>query len=255
MMIEGSSLLLILAVFLVAGLVKGVVGLGLPTVSLALLAVKLDITLAMTLILLPSLTANLWQGFSGGHALAILRRLWPFLLTATLAVGAGAVTLTRLDPGVASALLGLLLIVYGLSHLAGMRFRVPATSEGWLGAVAGTANGVFTGITGSFVVPGVMYLQAPGLPRDMLVQAMGLLFVLSTLALGVSLQGFGIVSADLLLWSLFAVVPALTGMALGQKIRGRVSEAAFRRLLFLALTLLGGYLLVQSVMGAAMITS
>ena len=63
--------------------------------------------------------------------------------------------------------------------------------------LAGATNGVLTGMTGSYVVPGVLYLQALGMPRDTFVQAMGVLFTVSTLALGASLAGYGLLPADL----------------------------------------------------------
>ena len=52
-MIDATTLV-ILTTFLLAGLVKGVIGLGLPTVSLAILTVALDLPSAMVLLLVPS---------------------------------------------------------------------------------------------------------------------------------------------------------------------------------------------------------
>ena len=60
--------------FLLAGFVKGVVGLGLPTISLALLTVLLDLPTAMALLVVPAFSTNLWQGFIGGHLALLSRR-------------------------------------------------------------------------------------------------------------------------------------------------------------------------------------
>ena len=48
----------LLGVYFFAGCVKGVVGLGLPTISIALVAVVLGLTEAMTLLIIPSLVTN-----------------------------------------------------------------------------------------------------------------------------------------------------------------------------------------------------
>jgi uncharacterized membrane protein YfcA len=228
--------------FLVAGTVKGVIGLGLPTVSLSLLTVILDLPTAMALLLVPSLATNLWQALSGGHTRTILFRIWPFLLMATATVWLGAAALTRLDLAMLSALLGLLLITYAVLNLAGLRFTIPAQAELWAGPLFGTANGILTGMTGSFVVPGVMFLQAIGLPRDLLVQAMGMLFSASTLALAIALGGNNLLSAELGLVSAAALLPAALGMVAGQRIRRRLPEARFRRVFFIALLVLGAYI-------------
>src|SRR5690606_40288694 len=133
----------------------------------------------------------LWQALSGGHGRAVLARIWPFLVMATATIWLGALALTRVDAALLSGLLGLLLVAYAAIGLCGIRIAVPAGHEGWAGPVFGATNGVLTGMTGSFVVPGVMFLQAIGLPRDELVQAMGMLFTLSTLGLAVALGGNG----------------------------------------------------------------
>lgn len=241
-MFETSILISITLTFLLAGTVKGITGLGLPTVSLAILTVVLDLPTAMALLLVPSFATNLWQALAGGQTLSTLKKLWPFLLTATVTVSIGAAALSRVDLDLLSELLGLLLIIYGGLNLIGFRFQLSATKQRWCGPLFGTVNGILTGMTGSFVVPGVLYLQACGLPRDALIHAMGMLFTLSTLALGVALQGNNLLTYDQALISGLALLPAVAGMLLGQKIRRRLSDAMFRRVFFTALLLLGVYI-------------
>lgn len=242
----GTISLLVAATFLVAGTVKGVTGLGLPTVSLALLTVAIDLPSAMALLLVPSFVTNLWQALIGGHGRAVLRRLWPFLLMATATVWLGATALTRADPSLLSALLGAILVVYAAMNLAGFRVSVTARQETWTGPLLGSVNGILTGMTGSFVVPGVLFLQAIGLPRDMLIQAMGMLFTVSTLALALALQGNGLLTRELGTMSAAALVPAVVGMLLGQGVRRRLSEDMFRRIFFVALLALGAWIIASS---------
>lgn len=241
-MFDPVSLAAIAATFLLAGCVKGVVGFGLPTVSLALLTIAFGLPQAMALMLVPAFVTNVWQAVAGGGAIAVFRRIWPFLLMAGVTVWIGALALTRVDVQLLSAMLGLLLVVYAVVSLGGIRLSLSARQEVWAGPLLGTVNGVLTGMTGSYVVPGVMFLQGIGLPRDRLVQAMGMLFLVSTLALGLALGGNDFLSAELGLASTAALVPALVGMALGQSLRRRLPEQRFRQIFFVALLLLGGYI-------------
>lgn len=240
-----SNLLVIAGTFLLAGWVKGVVGFGLPTVSLGLLTASLGLHPAMALLLAPSFVTNACQAVAGAHARELLRRIWPFLLTAALTIGLGAQALSRLDVASLSALLGVLLIAYALLGLARPPPVLPLPCESWAGPLAGAVNGVLTGMTGSFVVPGVLYLQALGLPRDKLIQAMGMLFSASTVALGIALGGHGLLPPDVLALSTAAVAPALAGMILGQRLRKRLPETLFKKLFFLALLLLGGAIILR----------
>lgn len=241
------SLILIALTFLLAGIVKGVIGMGLPSVSLALLTASLGLPQAMALLLVPSFVTNVWQGLVGGNALRILKRIWPFLIMASVTVWLGAAALTRVNLDLLSALLGVLLILYAVSGMSGARFSLPRRQERWAGPLLGGINGVLTGMTGSFVMPGVVFLQAIGLPRDMLIQSMGMLFTVSTLALAISLKGNGLLTAELSGISAVAVVPALIGMVLGQRLRRRLPEKLFRRFFFVALLLLGLYIIADAV--------
>jgi uncharacterized membrane protein YfcA len=130
--------------------------------------------------------------------------------------------------------------------LLGLRFTIAAQQEAFIGPLFGIVNGVLTGMTGSFVVPGVLFLQAIGLSRDQLVQAMGILFTCSTVALAVALQGYGLLTAQHSTASILAVIPALLGMFMGQRIRQGLAESQFRRVFFGALLLLGVYILAKA---------
>jgi len=244
-----ATTILILATFLIAGTVKGVIGLGLPTVSLALLTVAIDLPTAMALLLVPSFVTNLWQALAGGNTRLILQRLWPFLLLATVTIWIGAGALTRVNLSFLSALLGALLMAYAGANLGGLRLTISPRQELWAGPLVGIVNGVLTGMTGSFVVPGVMFLQAIGLAREVLIQAMGMLFSLSTLALAIALQRNDLLTAEHGVLSITALLPAILGMVFGRWIRRKISEQLFRKLFFISLLVLGTYIILNALGG------
>ena len=248
-MFDAATILTIIGTFLFAGAVKGIIGLGLPTVSLALLAVAIDLPSAMALLLVPSLATNIWQALVGGNGSAVLRRLWPFLLMAAITVWIGALALTRVDLALLSALLGGLLVAYAAVSLAGLKLAISGRHEVWMGPLLGAANGILTGMTGSFVVPGVMFLQSIGLSRDLLIQAMGMLFTVSTLALGLALGGNDLLTFEHGTLSVAALLPAIVGMVIGQRVRQSLSELLFRRVFFCALLALGAYIIIRALGG------
>jgi uncharacterized membrane protein YfcA len=234
----------ILFVFVLAGTVKGVIGLGLPTVSLALLSVAIDLPSAMALLLAPSFTTNVWQMLDGKNTFSVFKRIWPFLAMASMSVWIGAIALTQVRTSSLSVVLGALLIAYALTGLTGFRMTLSRNKEIYLGPILGLVNGVLTGMTGSFVVPGIMYLQSIKLSRDELIQAMGMLFTASTVALAIALQGKDLLTTDLNILSVMAVIPALLGMRIGKQLRNKLSEKRFKTLFFIALLLLGSYIAV-----------
>ncbi len=242
MTLDAASLALLAAVFGLAGLVKGVAGLGLPTVAIALLSLHLPPAEAAALLLLPSLVTNLWQAARGGALRALLARLWPLLLALALGTWLGR---GWLADSLATWPLGLALLAYALLGLATPAFALPEAWRRGLALPAGLATGLVTAATGVFVLPLVPYLQALKLEREAFVQALGLGFSVATLALAGALASQGELTAPLLGLSALALPPALAGMALGQALRRRLSPTVFRRCFFLALLGLGLHLLLR----------
>ena len=243
-------LLAALAVFLLAGVVKGVVGLGLPTIAMALLALLVAPSRAAALLVVPSLVTNVWQLRPWGSLGPLMRRLWPLQAGVCAGTLAGAWWLGAPSGSWAMVALGAMLIVYGAWALSGARLAVARDVERPLGLAMGALTGAITAATGVFTVPAVPFLQALNLERDDLIQAMGLSFTVSTVVLGVALAMNGrYASADALVSTLM-LLPALLGMAAGTWLRQRLSPAVFRTCFLVGLMALGAQMIVREALKA-----
>jgi uncharacterized membrane protein YfcA len=225
--------------FFLAGFVKGAVGLGLPPVAMGLLSLVMAPAQAAALLVVPAFVTNVWQLAAGPNFGAMARRLWPMLAASVVATLVAGTLLHGAIGGGAIVALGFALIASALLGLAAPRLRVPPDTERWLAPLAGAATGVVTAATGVSSIPAAPFLGALGFAREDLIQALGLSFTVSTVALAVALAGSGILSVGLAGVSALALVPALLGMALGGWVRGRVSEPVFRRFFYVGLLILG----------------
>ena len=129
-----SAWILIGATFLLAGVVKGVIGMGLPTVAMGVLAVVLPPAEAAALVI-PSLVTNVWQLFAGPSFGALARRLWLMMAGVFVGTVAGIGVLAGDDPGWRASRLGVMLAIYAVVGLAGLRIPKPGRREVWLGTV------------------------------------------------------------------------------------------------------------------------
>ena len=239
----------VVTVFVLAGVVKGVVGLGLPTISMALLALVMAPAQAAALLIVPSLITNLWQALPWVTLRAVLRRIAGMQAGVCAGTVAGALWLGPPSGEWAGIFLGLALVAYAAWGLFGSPPTVLPRHEQWMGIAAGAVTGVITAATGVFVIPAVPYLQALKLDKDALIQAMGISFTVSTVALAAGLWLNGGYTAGAASASLLMLLPALAGMALGQRLRGRLSARTFKLCFMISLALLGAYQAGRGLLG------
>ena len=225
--------------FFAAGVVKGVTGMGLPTVSMGVLTSLLSPLAAAGLLLVPSFVTNVWQLAAGPKFGMIARRLWPMMFTIVIGSLMSSALLTGGNSSLTTAGLGVALVIYAAYTLLARPFHVATRWERRLSPITGLLTGLMTGATGLFVIPAVPYIQSLDFERDDLVQALGLSFTVSTIALAIGLLWHDAAPVGNLLTSTLAVVPALIGMATGQVIRTRIRPQLFRRLFLVFLLLLG----------------
>lgn len=246
-------------VFVVAGAVKGVTGMGLPTVAVGLLGLLMPPGAAAALLVVPSLATNVAQCF-GAHTAMLVRRLWPawlMLMLVTVCVPLPSMPADAADAAGAAAAasppvdglrlaLGIVLIGYGLWGLSGARLPQPPERSGWLSAGVGALTGLVTAATAVFVMPMAPYLQSMRLPREALVQGLGLSFTVATVALALRLQReaalFDVGVAPMLV----ALVAAFVGLGLGSRLRGRLGGAGFQRAVQSVFVLLGLAMLLRA---------
>ncbi|GAC1337631.1 MAG: sulfite exporter TauE/SafE family protein [Beijerinckiaceae bacterium] len=239
------DIILIGAAFVLAGFVKGVIGMGLPTVAIGLLGLVMSPVEAVALLVVPSLVTNIWQLALGPNLRALIRRQLSMLVGICIGIAAGSLLFGTVQIAGAKRWLGLALIAYAIIGLSPLHLHARQRAEPVLSPIVGILTGLLSTITGVFVIPNVPYLQALGLDRDDLIQALGLSFTVATVALGIGLAANGQLPGATLGASLLTLAPALAGMAIGQKVRRLISPAVFRACFFIGMALLGAELAIR----------
>jgi hypothetical protein len=241
-MTSTTLLVFVAAILVLAGFVKGMIGMGLPTVAVGLLGLMMTPSQAAAILIVPSLVTNIWQALAGGHFRSVVARLWPMLIGICIGTWAGAVWMPSANSGEATTWLGVALAVYAIFGLCNLHPKTPPRHEGWVGVLAGIATGAISVSTAVFAIPGVPYTQSLGFDRDRLVQALGLFFTVATVALAVALSHAGAMNSSVVLPTVAALAGALGGMVVGQKIRGLISPKTFRLCFFIGILALGAHL-------------
>jgi len=235
-------LYVIALVFLLAGFIKGVLGLGLPTVSVSLLAVAMPPGKALAIVIVPAIVTNIWQTFVGPYLRDIVRRLWPLMIGTAAGIWLNAGALAGPNARYGTIVLGILLMIYAVTGLTKFSFHVAPRNEKWVGGIVGLVTGVISVSSGVQVIPSVPFMQAIGMEKDELVQALGVFFTVATLALGFTLTRSGLMTGATALPGAVAMAFSFAGVFIGQAVRSRMPAETFRRWFLIAMILLGVYL-------------
>lgn len=244
-----GTLIYIAAVFLLAGVVKGVLGIGMPLVSVPLLATILGPITAMTLLAVPTFAINLVQTVQSGYMKAAFRRFWvayPLLIIGVII--AVSLFLTRLDRGLLLVIVGGVVILIAISQLLPFAVTIPARAERWFTPLVGIVSGLVGGVT-SFLGPlMVMYLVALRVDKDQFVGSIALFYMIAAVPFYVGLCVNGYLGWPEFWASCGAAVMIWLGVLVGQKLRARASGDLFRRLVLGMLVVIGANMIRKGLM-------
>jgi uncharacterized membrane protein YfcA len=237
--VTAQTLTYIFLTFVLAGIVKGVTGMGLPTGTLGLLGLLMPPAESAALVIAPSLVTNIWQFALGPDRRTLLRRLWPMLLVMAVATVAAAGLLTSGHAAGAAIALGAVLMIYAIIGLAKIHVAV-GRPAGRRGDRRGDRRHRGLRHSGRPVFPGDRAGKGKSDPGARPV-VLGL-----DLALAAGLASRGAFHLGAAGASLLCTVPVLVGVLAGQWLRQKIDPETFRRLFFLGLLLLGADLTARS---------
>ena len=139
-----GDFIFVAGVFVLAGLVKGTIGLGLPTIAMGLLVLAMPPVEAAAVLILPSLVTNVWQMLAGPRLAQTLRRLWPMMVGICGGTFAGVGLMPRgpIAPVMRPWASELPLIAYAASGLAPGRAAAPRADRPLILPMSAPTGGV-----------------------------------------------------------------------------------------------------------------
>ena len=242
------TLALAAAVLLAAGFVKGITGMGLPLVGVSLMSFFLPIREGLGIIILPLMLTNVWQVVEVKGTLAPLRRFWPLMVTLLVFLGVGAQLVVMLDSSWLYLTVGVMVTIFTSLGLLHPTMKLPPKGEVPVGIATGALAGICGGMAGIWGPPISMYLLALDLKKDDFIGTVGLVWFLGAVPLCLFYVFNGILGMHNVAYSLGACVPVMAGLWVGQKIRRRIPQESFRKVLMVTLFVIGLNLIRRAIM-------
>ncbi len=227
------------AAMLAGGLVKGVVGIGLPLVAMPIMANFIPIPKAIALLILSSFATSVWQSADGGLFTPSVKRFWPMLIGIAIGVAISVKALATFDVKLLYMILGAIVTVFASMLQRRLVFAVAPRAERWVAPLAGIVAGLIGGLSMLFGPIYAMYLSGLKLGKELFVAAISLFNVWATVVLAIAMAQNDLLGGADLMASLLALIPSSLGVLLGTKLRHRINEEVFRKALAVVLFLIG----------------
>ncbi|MEM7215401.1 MAG: sulfite exporter TauE/SafE family protein [Pseudomonadota bacterium] len=243
--VDSHLLISVFAIFLFAGMVKGVLGFGLPIVTMSLLPFIMPIEKAIVISAVVQPATNVFQLISAGGLRKSLKLAWPVLLLLVPGVMAGAWYLSALDGKTLLLLVGLTIVAYSMFDFLGYKIGIPATLKVPAGMVFGFVAGVFGALTALNGWAFIMYLTGLNVSRDTFRSTIALLFIVSGFLISSSFWIIGWLDKSAALLGALALLGAFPGMSIGNYFGAKISGDFFRKLILVALFGIGIMLSLQ----------
>ena len=216
----------------VAGIAKGISGMGLPLIATPILAGVFGARVAVTVVTIPVFAANSLLVVQGFRRRELLRGVVPFIVASVIGTAIGTVLLARIDQKLFAVLITAMVAVFlfGGDRLLGddataLRARVLGPLVCFVGGVLQGTTSIASPLVGS-------YFHTQRLPPADFVFVLAAIFELNSIVQFVGYSVQGLYTPEVIAIGLVAVVPALLALAVGIYLRGRLDMVWFRRFIF-----------------------
>lgn len=238
-------------VTLLAGIVKGAIGFGVPLIITSGLTLFLDPLIAISGVVLPALVSNFVQ--VARHPTADVRDAvaahWRYILIACVLILIVSQFVVLVPEKVFYLILGVPVVTLSVIQLAGVRFSVPPQRRRVAEWGIGGLTGILGGFTGSWGPLTVLYLIALNTPRTRQLLVQGVVYSLGALSLLIGHLQSGVMNAATIPFSALLLVPIFLGMQIGFRLGDRLNADLFRKFTLIVLVIAGANLVRRGLLG------
>ena len=245
--IDYLILIQIILIFFAGGLIKGLIGVGLPTVTLTFLSFIFDIKVSISIILLPIIITNLYQMIDGKYLKKIVSDTKFFQISAFIFVFLGFYFLLIFNSNTILIILAVILIFNSILGLTKYEIQFKNFKSKYYQLFIGSMTGVVTGVTGIYTMPFIFLIQSLQYTKNQVIQLMGLTFFIFACTQFLLFSFNDLINIKILILSTVACIPILIGVYLGTILRKKISEALFKLLFNLMLVIMGVLLITKAI--------
>lgn len=233
------TILALITIYFVAGVVKGTFGVGFPTAAIAMAATLFDARTAIAFVVIPMCLLNGWQVYRSGSVKQVLVSNWPLVVSMSASIAIFSLLSAQVPIRWLTLLLGVVTALFAIVSLWRSTPELPERYDKPAQLVTGVVAGVIGGLAGIWAPPIVIYLTSRRVSKAVFVQVVGVVLFIGSFLLLLGYVQTGIVNEDNALISFALLLPAIAGFTVGEKLRNKMSNELFYKLILIMFLVLG----------------
>lgn len=243
------EIIMLFTICLFGGIIKGTLGIALPTFLLGFMTMYYEPRTAVAMILFLIMATNMRQAVVGGSMWKIVKRHKYYCVFASVGIFFVALVGAKVPVSIIQTSVGFAISVFAISSLLSYVPRLSLKFDVPVQIVAGIASGILGGLTAIWGPPLAIYLVSLRVEKSKFIQTLGVMFSIQSVFLLIGFMVSGELTAHLAVIGLALLVPTFIGMFIGEKIRNRLNTEQFTRAFLTIFLALGLNLIRRGIMG------
>ena len=238
-----SLVLFLIFTFIVSGIIKGFLGLGLPSTAMGLLTLVIEPIHAISIMVAPILFSNIFQYARSSQPYKTFTELKVFALFIIVSIFVTSLFITAYPRSLLTIAIGSSMVIFSLNQWFGFKIQIGPSYS--FQVLIGTLSGVLGGLSSIWSPPVAMYLIARDYNKEDFISATGFLFMVGGIPLGLGLYFAGVLTFAIAIQSFAALIFVLIGFRIGEYLRSFVNQQTFRNSVLVAFIILGSRLIYE----------
>ena len=222
------------------GFIKGALGVGTPLLTVPMMAMVLPPQMAIVLMAIPVVVANVWLVKDAGDLKLTRNRFWPALVALLIGTWVGVKVLKGIDEQLLLTVVGITVICFPLLQGSPKKILILPSWEKPMGIIFCGTAGVIGGLSSMFGPMLILYLVSlTNLNKHQFVGTICYFYIVAVIPWVLVMFVLGVLNTPYAISSALAVLPLSVGLLAGQKIRKHINEALFKNLVLIILVVSG----------------
>lgn len=234
-------------IIFISSLVHGTVGFGFPMLATPLLAMVTDMKTAILYIAIPTLLINLISIYSEGDFLQALKRFFPLAIIGMIGSAIGTQILIYSNSEIFKLLLALSIFLYLFLQKFKIQMSWVQERKKLSMVVFGLVAGIIGGLTNVMASILIIYSLESKHTKKEIIQSTNLCFLFGKIIQIILFAIHGSFSEDLLITSVSSLIIVIISMFIGLKIKNKIPQEIYRKLIKVILFLIACFLTYQTV--------